>query len=435
MTFDPLNEIQGQASFALESWVISDIEIDPSNGDVLYSVGNRFDFFSGATFFQFFKSTNSGGSWRGSGITFTALSEIEIDPTDARRIYLGSSTGIFRNEDGAENSGFDFLSSGLPNDGNVAVTSLAVDAQDNATVYAATSAGVYKSSDRGSSWTLADAGLETTLARILRDDPMNAGVLYAGTISGGVFKTVDGGASWAPTRNSVTLLPVISRRDLVGSADFDGAGVAGGEIVSFFALNVGPEVGVGAEFDAKTGKLPTELASVRVFFNDVPAGMFFVHRGQVNCQVPYEVIGLGSVEVRIEVDGVSSNVITVNILDSHPGIFGSVLNGTGGVNSADNRIPAGNFVSLFTTGQGAIQPPLMTGEPAPLSATRHVPVLPVSVTLDDQPVMSAVAMAPTFVGLLQINVIIPANLPPGEYEVFIQIGNQRSATGIVIYVS
>ncbi|HUG81686.1 MAG TPA: hypothetical protein VML01_08480 [Bryobacterales bacterium] len=427
MTFDSQNE-------ELQTWTITDLEMDPSNRNTLYAIGSQFDFFSGATFFQFFKTTNSGDEWRPSGITVTALSEITIDPTDPRRIYLGSTSGIFRNEDGVENNGFEILTSGLPDNGVVSVPSLAVDAQDNGTVYAATSAGVYKSTDRGTSWTLADTGLETTLARIIRDDPMNAGVLYAGTLSGGVFKTVDAGATWVPTRNALTLLPVISRRGLVGSADFDGAGVAAGEIVSFFALNIGPEVGVGAQFDPKTGKLPTTLANVRVFFNDIPAGLFFVRRGQVNCQVPYEIIGLESVEVRIEVDGVSSNLITVNILDSHPGIFGSVLNGTGGINSADNRVPAGSFVSLFTTGQGEIQPPLMSGEPAPLSATLHVPVQGVSVTLNGQPVMSASAMAPTFVGLLQINVIIPANLPPGEYEVFIQIGNQRSATGIVIYV-
>ncbi len=434
LNFVARNDVEDQPNNALQFWTITDLAIDPSNRNVIYAIGNTPDFITGFTFFQFFKSTNAGENWRPTGLTFTPLTAIAVDPTDTRRIYLGSQTGIFRNQDGVENDGFEPISTGLPGDGAVSVTSLAVDGQDNAAVYAATSAGVYKSTDRGGSWTLADTGLELTLARIIRDDPMSAGVLYTGTSSGGVLKTVDAGATWLPTRNALTLLPVISRAGLVGSADFDGAGVAGGEIVSFFALNVGPEVGVSAQFDPKTGKLPTELAGVRVFFNDVLAALFFVRRGQVNCQVPFEVIGLESVEVRIEVDGVSSNVITVNILDSHPGIFGSVLNGTGGVNSADNTIPAGSFVSLFTTGQGGIQPPLMTGQPAPLDGTLHLPILPVSVTLNDQLVTSASAMAPTFVGLLQVNVFIPPDLPPGMYEVFIQIGNQRSGTGIVIHV-
>jgi uncharacterized protein (TIGR03437 family) len=434
MNFTPRNDVEDQPNNALQFWTITDLAIDPSNRNVIYAIGNTPDFITGFTFFQFFKSTNAGENWRPTGLTFTPLTAIAVDPTDTRRIYLGSQTGIFRNQDGVENDGFEPISAGLPGDGAVSVTSLAVDGQDNAAVYAATSAGVYKSTDRGGSWALADTGLEVTLARIIRDDPMNAGVLYTGTTNGGVLKTVDAGATWLPTRNALTLLPVISRAGLVGSANFDGAGVAGGEIVSFFALNVGPEVGVSAQFDPKTGKLATELAGVRVFFSDIPAALFFVRRGQVNCQVPFEVIGLENVEVRIEVDGVSSNVITVNILDSHPGIFGSVLNGTGGVNSAENTIAAGSFVSLFTTGQGTIQPPLMTGQAAPLDGTLHLPVQPVSVTLDGQLVASASAMAPTFVGLLQINVIIPADLPPGEYEVFIQIGNQSSATGIVIHV-
>ena len=432
VNFESINDLDG-LNDGLQDWSITDLEMDPANREILYAVGNTFDFFSGITLFQFFKTTNSGGEWRSTGVTTVPLNEIAIDPTDTRRIYIGSTIGVFRNENGAEDGGFEPVNTGLPNDGAVSVTSLAVDGLDNAAVYAATSAGVYKSTDRGNSWTLADAGLETTLARVLRDDPTNAGVLYAGTASGGVFKTIDAGATWIPTRNALTLLPVISRGGLVGSADFNGDGVAGGEIVSFFALNVGPEEGVSAQFDPKSGKLPTTLAGVRVFFNDIPAGLFFVRRGQINCQVPFEVLGLGTVEVRVEVDGVSSNIIVVDILDSHPGVFGSVLNADGTLNSEENSVPAGTFVSLFTTGQGAVEPALVSGAPAPLGAL-HFPVLPVSVTLNDQPVSSAAALAPTFVGLLQINVIIPPDLPPGEYEVFIQIGNRRSSTGIIIYV-
>jgi uncharacterized protein (TIGR03437 family) len=322
----------------------------------------------------------------------------------------------------------------LPGDGNLSVTSIAVDGQDNGAVYAATSVGVYKSTNSGTSWTIADTGLETTLARVIRDDPSNAGQLYAGTSSSGVFKTLDKGATWVPTRNPITLLPVISRKGLVGSADFDGAGVGGGEIVSFFAVNVGPEVGVSAQFDPKTGKLPTILAGVRVFFNDIAAAMFFVRDGQINCQVPFEVIGLGTVEVRVEVDGVVSNTITVEILDAHPGIYPIVGNPDGSINSADNPAPGNSFVSLYTTGQGAVTPALMTGQPAPADGTLHVPVLAVRVLNGEQVLTSATALAPNFVGLLQINVIL-GNLPPGEYELFIEIGGRRSRLGVTIYVS
>ena len=374
-TFEGRNDVAQFSAGELLNWTITDLEMDPGNPDVLYAVGTSFDPFFGQLY-QFYRTDDGGDEWKRGGETFTPLVDVAIDPTDTRRLYLATNTGIFRNEDAAEDDGFEQLVTGLPGDGNVSVTSIAVDGQDSAAVYAAT---------------------------------------------------------WVPTRNPITLLPVISRKGLVGSADFDGEGVAGGEIVSFFAINVGPEVGVSAQFDPKTGKLPTILAGVRVFFNDVAAGMFFVRSGQINCQVPFEVIGLGTVEVRVEVDGVVSNTITVEILDSHPGIYPLAANPDGTLNSEADPAPANTFVSLFATGQGSVTPALMSGAPVPVGDVLHVPVLPVRVLNGEQVLISASALAPNFVGLLQINVIL-GDLPPGEYELFIEIGGRRSLLGVTIYV-
>ena len=430
--FTGLNDIDRFVSDALLNWSITDLEMDPNNRNVLYAVGNAFDFFTGRIY-QFFKTDNGGDEWRAGGTTLTPLVDITIDPTDTRRVYIGSSLGIFRNQDAVENDGFDKLTSGLPNGGNVSVTSIAVDARDNAAVYAATSAGMFKSTNRGSSWTIADTGLETTLARVVRDDPSNSGTLYAGTFSNGVFKTVDGGANWNPTRNPITLLPVLSRKGLVGAADFDGVGVAAGEIVSLFALNAGPEAGALAQFDPAAGKLPTLLAGVRVFFNDTPAALFFVRSGRIDCQVPFEVAGLGEAKVRIEVDGAASNVITADILDSHPGLFPLVSNPDGTRNSESDTAPENSFVNLFATGQGLVTPELMSGAPAPAGETLFVPVLPVRVLLGDQELAGSASLAPTFVGLLQINVLL-GDLAPGQYELFLEIGGRRSRQGVTIFV-
>lgn len=43
-------------------------------------------------------------------------------------------------------------------------------------------------------------------------------------------------------------------------------------------------------------------------------------------------------------------------------------------------------------------------------------------------------MAPGFVGLLQINVLIPPDLPPGTYEVFVEIGGRRSQVAVLVVV-
>ena len=214
-----------------------------------------------------------------------------MDPFDSNRLIVGSNGGgIFRTTGGIDD-GFSLINNGLPNQGAVAATRIIFDPNARNTVYSVTTAGVFKSTNGGDFWSPANQGIQGLLVNDLALDPTQAGVLYAGTSNGGVFKTEDGGAQWTPTRSFVTTDPVLTRAGIVGSPDFSGGGVSPGEIVTFFAVNVGPEAGVQAGFDPKTGKLPTELAGVRVFFNNVLAAIFFVRAGQINCQVPYEMAG------------------------------------------------------------------------------------------------------------------------------------------------
>ncbi len=431
LSFVAINDVQGEGFGSLGAWTLLDVEIDPNTRNTLYATGSTVDFFAGQ-FSQVFKTTNAGVDWTGTGVTqiFT-LVDSEVDPFDSSRVIVGSNGGVFRK---IGNGGFERINNGLPDGGAVLAARIAFDPNEAGTVYTATSAGVFKSTNRGDSWATANEGLQGLATNKLAVDPWKAGVLYAGTAGGGVFKTENGGAQWTPTRSFVTTDPVLTAAGIVGSPDFQGGGVSPGEIVTFFALNVGPEVGVSAAFDPKTGKLPTELAGVRVFFNGVLAAIFFVRDGQINCQVPYEMAGLEPVEVRVEVNGVSSNVVTVRILDSHPGIFNAILNQNLSLNTDTNPEAAGNFIVLFVTGQGLIDPALMSGEAAPFAEPLPRPVLPVSVTIDGREAVSLPVMAPGFVGLLQINVLIPPGLPPGTYEVFVEIGGRRSQVAVLVVV-
>lgn len=71
-------------------------------------------------------------------------------------------------------------------------------------VFAATAGGLFASSNNGESWVLLP--LPATDVRVVRVDPVNPLVVYAGTAGGGVFKSVDGGASWAARNNGLTSL-------------------------------------------------------------------------------------------------------------------------------------------------------------------------------------------------------------------------------------
>jgi len=80
------------------------------------------------------------------------------------------------------------------------VSALAIDPRTPTTLYAGTSAGVYKSTNGGTSWSAANAGLMCgdALCSVghLALDPQTPTTLYAGT-GAGVFKSTDSGASWS----------------------------------------------------------------------------------------------------------------------------------------------------------------------------------------------------------------------------------------------
>jgi uncharacterized protein (TIGR03437 family) len=92
-------------------------------------------------------------------------------------------------------------------------------------------------------------------------------------------------------------------------------------------------------------------------------------------------------------------------------------------------------VVLYGTGGGLTKPPsvdgLLTSQPYPL------PVLPVSVSIDSLPaqVLYAGAAPGLVAGVLQINVVVPANASPVRYDqVVLTIGDYASPTAITIAV-
>jgi uncharacterized protein (TIGR03437 family) len=392
---------------------IVDLEAHPVNAETLFAI--VFDnLFTGT--YQIYRTTNGGTDWTGAGATATALLGVAIDPNDPARVYIAAGNGVFRSVDGGGQ--YRAANSGFP-DGGVLVTSVAVDAKDNSAVYAATSSGVFRSRDGADSWQLADTGLEQQGVLQIVPDPTRAGVLYAATAAGGVFKTADRGESWQPTGGG----PLLTAAGVVNGADFSGGGVAPGEIASIFGVDLGPAEGVQPGLDPQTGKLATTAAGVRVFFGDVLAALFFVRADQLNVQVPFEVAGMERVTVRAEVDGAVSARVTVPVLETHPGLFGAVLNQDGSVNSDANRESSGRVVQLFATGQGLVSPAIGSGELAPGMEPFPRPLEAVKVTIGGAPATLFFAgLAPGFVGLLQVNAQIDNSVRSGPAEVMLEIG-------------
>ncbi len=228
---------------------------------------------------------------------------------------------------------------------------------------------------------------------------------------------------------------------VVNAASMLAGPVAPGEIVSIFGLGIGPVTPASATF-GPSGALPTQLAGTQVLFNGQAAPLFYAQDSQINAQAPYEIAGSTSVNVEVIYQGQSAGTVTVPVATSSPGIF-TVLAGTGlaeavnqdgTLNSTIDPAPRGSVVSLYATGEGITQPAGADGVPA--TGTSTAPVLPVTVTIGGSPAQVAYAgEAPGFVGLLLVNVQVPANLATtGLVPVVLNIGSGASQSGVSIAV-
>ena len=195
--------------------------------------------------------------------------------------------------------------------------------------------------------------------------------------------------------------------------------VAPGMIVSIFGFDLGPATPAGLRLEP-SGRVSTELASTRVFFDDIPAPLLFTSTGQVNAVVPYGVRGERT-SLRVEFDGRPTNVITVPVVAASPGLF-AVTNQNGQVNAAATPAAPGSALILYGTGEGQTNPAGVDGS---VSATVFPrPLLDVSVTIGGQAANVLYAgAAPGFVaGVLQVNVLVPTGLS-GSVPLVVRVGD------------
>ena len=189
-----------------------------------------------------------------------------------------------------------------------------------------------------------------------------------------------------------------------------------GEIVSLFGTGIGPEAGVTAQPDA-SGRFPTLLAGVQVQFNGVAAPLLYVQAGQVNAVVPNQNLPGFLYTVEVSYQGQSAPVLDVGGEIANPGVF-AVANQDGTLNSLANPAKPGSIVSVYATGMDMFGLDGADGQVMPLS-----PLLPINFSQNGDAVSFAgvpgtilwEGAAPNLIfGVVQINVLLPASLPPAS---------------------
>jgi uncharacterized protein (TIGR03437 family) len=226
--------------------------------------------------------------------------------------------------------------------------------------------------------------------------------------------------------------PAISGGGLVNGASFT-APVSPGSIISIFGTNLAPSTAA-----SNGAPLLTSLSGVSVEVNGTPAPLYVVTPGQINAQLPYETpAGTATVVVATDVARSAPAVFTVS--SAAPGIFvyaGSTraiaANQDGALNSPDNPESRGRVIVCYVTGLGAVDPPVPTGLSAPLDVLSRAAAT-VSATIGGAPAtVDFAGLAPTFVGLGQINVTVPNEAASGTaIPLTIEVAGQKSQTATI----
>lgn len=277
----------------------------------------------------------------------------------------------------------------------------------------------------------------------------NYGVAYAEVFMGPQtgIETITARAAGQPFQGSVFILPqpvIKAANGVVNAANFQ-APIAPGSYITIFGSDmVDPDVLNNPTGDlATTAILPLSLDAVSVSFDvpskgiSVPGYLTFVSPTQINLQVPWELQGQSSAQVKVIMDeffGIPffGTVVTVPLSDYTPAFFegGGVVAARDpqGVQIFTNHAAIrGQAISLYGNGFGPVTNRPNSGDPAPsvppLAQTTTTPVVMIG---GQQAQVLFSGLAPGTAGEYQINVIVPAGLSPGNQPITVAIGGQTS---------
>jgi uncharacterized protein (TIGR03437 family) len=222
--------------------------------------------------------------------------------------------------------------------------------------------------------------------------------------------------------------------------------VSPGENVVIFGTGIGPAS--LAQNSPVNNAFGSSVGNTRVLFDGVAAPILYASATQTSVMVPYGVLGRTSTSIVVEYFGVQSNPTSFNVVGSAPGVYtlnqagtgpGAILNQDGiTVNGPNTPEKRGNIISVYMTGEGQTNPAGVDGAViAPVLSALKNPILPVSATVGGQQatITYAGSAAGLISGVMQVNLVIPANAPTGgAVSIVITVGTAASQAGVTVAV-
>lgn len=218
--------------------------------------------------------------------------------------------------------------------------------------------------------------------------------------------------------------PVPAIASVKDAASFQaGKGLAPGSYITVFGTALSDATQALA-----TDFLPYGMSAVSVSFyapggnGSWPGRLSYVSPAQINVQIPWELAGLTSATLAVNV-GDYSLPYTIPIAQSLPGMFEA--NGLAIAQdehyqliTAANPARPGHYVILYANGLGPVAAPPPSGEVTPGAPDATVMTPTVTIAGETAQVLYS-GLTPGSIGLYQIDVVIPADAPSGNQPVSI----------------
>jgi len=230
-------------------------------------------------------------------------------------------------------------------------------------------------------------------------------------------------------------VPLALRAGVVNAASFLPGVLSPGGIFSVFGFDL-----AGVTQGVTQTPIPDLLGNVRVEINNQRLPLFFVSPNQINAMIPHNYQPVQNAVLRVIRDNVPGTPVRVDIVPAVPGIFqqasgvGVVVNQNGSVNGPNSGERPGRAIVIYATGLGPVRNPPNPGVPS--SLTELSPTLqPATVAIGGRNAAVAYSgLTPGFIGLYQINAVVPNGLASGPHGLVLTSGDGYPSAPVLFYV-
>jgi uncharacterized protein (TIGR03437 family) len=238
---------------------------------------------------------------------------------------------------------------------------------------------------------------------------------------------------------------------IVNGASFvQGQAIAPGSLFSIFGTNLASTTAA-----ADTIPLSTTLGGVSVKFVSstatAEAPLLFLQSNQINAVVPQNIVPSGTTEevsVIVTNGSVSSPAAKVSVFEFSPAVFsvgtlaaaqntdGSLAQPVGSISGrATHPATIGSTIVIYATGLGPVDTPIADGAIPPAGKvinTLHKPFVSIG---NMSATIQFCGLSPQFVGVYQLNVIVPNAVPGDAVPIVLTLGGISSPKTITLAIS